>query len=357
MVAIPRAHSLTTEAIYQAYAASRGEAFDGMGISISILGSECDRHLWYDLRWASQPEVIDGLKAITFETGNIEEARLMKVDEVDERGKQYRASAVAGHVRGKTDGKVLNLPENPTKWHVAEAKSMKDEYWQKVKKLGVRAGYYDHFVQLNIYLELFGYEDGLYICRNKNTGEVYCEIIKVDHYDADRLLKRAERVVKSVNPPGKLHKDHNAKMAFKCKHLCKHLDVCHKNNFARVSCRTCLHATPEMIGDAAWSCARHGKPLTLAEQKNGCDDHLFIPALVPGEVIDSSDDGWVLYTLHDGRQWRDGRPDSLRYFHHADTCSVFAREGEPDDWPSDLEEIDAVQFAHLQAHYASPSED
>jgi hypothetical protein len=362
---------MTTEAIYQAYAASRGQAWDSMGISISILGAECDRQLWYDLRWASLPEVIDGLKAITFETGNIEEARLMnslrmigcEVDEVDHRGKQYRASAVAGHVRGKTDGKVRGLPEAPKPWHVAEAKSMKDEYWQKVKKLGVKAGYYEHYTQLNIYCHLFGYEDGLYICRNKNTGEIYTEIIKTDHFEAHRLLQRAERIIRAANPPQKLHKDPEAKMAFKCKYLCKHLEVCHKDAFSRISCRTCLHATPEFIGDAAWSCARHTKPLTLDEQKAGCEHHLFIPTLVPGEVVDSSDEEeWVLYTLHDGREWRDGRRKSLRYFHHPESGCVFAitaEEPDPREGGFDgalCEEIDAVEFATLQAHYASLSE-
>src|SRR4051812_12185258 len=136
MAEFPVLHNPTTAAIYEAYAKSRAQAWDSMGISISLLGEECERALWYAFRWASKPEVIDGLKAITFETGEIEETRLLnalrmigcEVDEVDGRGKQYRASAIAGHVRGKMDGKVLGLPEAPKTWHVVECKSMKDTY-------------------------------------------------------------------------------------------------------------------------------------------------------------------------------------------------------------------------------------
>ncbi len=106
------------------------------------------------------------------------------MDDVDHRGKQYRASAVAGHVRGKMDGKVLGLPEAPKTWHVVECKSMKDTYWEKVKKHGVREGYFAHWVQLNTYCHLFGFERGFYICRNKNTGEVYSERIHTDHVEA-----------------------------------------------------------------------------------------------------------------------------------------------------------------------------
>ncbi|UEM09285.1 hypothetical protein J4G43_031665 [Bradyrhizobium barranii subsp. barranii] len=91
MAPLPRPFSATTEAIYAAYAKSRSQAWDSLGISISLLGEECERALWYTFRWASKPEVIDGLKAITFETGEIEETRLLnalrmigcEVDEFD----------------------------------------------------------------------------------------------------------------------------------------------------------------------------------------------------------------------------------------------------------------------------------
>ena len=94
MAPLPRPYSATTEAIYAAYAKSRSQAWDSLGISISLLGEECERALWYTFRWASKPEVIDGLKAITFETGEIEETRLLnalrmigcEVDEFDARG-------------------------------------------------------------------------------------------------------------------------------------------------------------------------------------------------------------------------------------------------------------------------------
>jgi hypothetical protein len=366
MAPLPK-RDLTTEAIYEAYAKSR-KSFDSMGISISILGEECERALWYEFRWASPQEEITGLKAITFETGDIEETRLLnalkmigcEVDEVDHRGRQYRAGAVSGHVRGKMDGKVLGLPEAAKTWHVVECKSMGDKYFKEVVKLrSVRNGYYAHWVQLNTYCHLFGFERGLYICRNKNTGEVYSERIETDHVEAIRLLQRAERIIRAATPPPKLHQDPNHKMAFKCKYMCKHLTTCHdKMTWARISCRTCIHSTPEMFGDAAWSCARWNKPLSLAEQKAGCPAHLFIPSLVPGELIDASDEEeWVLYTLNDGRAWRDGSKPTLRYWHHPESGSLFTTMTDDPD-PREggggsclVEEISAVEFFRLTEHY------
>jgi hypothetical protein len=360
---------LTTQAIYEAYAKARGQAWDSMGISISLLGEECERALWYEFRWASPPEEITGLKGITFETGEIEETRLLnslrmigaEVEEFDSRGKQFRTSTIAGHVRGKMDGKVTGIPEAPLTTHVVECKSMGDKYFKEVQKLGVRKGYFAHWVQLNTYCHLFGFERGLYICRNKNTGEIYSERIHTDHVEAIRLIQRAERVIKSDKPMPKLHKDPNHKLAFKCKYMCKHLGICHEKQFARVSCRTCLHASPEFFGEAAWSCVRWNKPLSLSEQKEGCAAHLFVPQVVPGDVIDSNDEEeWVLYTLHDGREYRDGaKQKALRYWHHPESSSLFTTtpdEPDPREAGGDgalCEELTAEQFHEATEYYAN----
>ena len=83
--------------------------------------------------------------------------------------------------------------------------------------------------------------------------------------------------------------------------------MCWGEEMPRVHCRTCLHATPLLDGNAGWDCARHSKPLSLGEQDAGCPNHLFIPALVPGEQINCSDEEeWIEYRMADGAVWRDG---------------------------------------------------
>lgn len=315
MAPLPKPVSATQEAIYRAYAESRAAAYEGLGVSISNLGDECERAIWYGFRWTSKPEVVDGLKAITFETGNIEEGRLLnslrmigcEVVEADERGRQFRYSAAGGHIRGKSDGKVLGLPEAPKTWHKVECKSSKEKYWNIIVKKGVREGYFSHYVQLLIYCHLQGWDRGLYMCRNKNTGEIYVERIKVDHEEAIRLIARAEHIIRSAEPSPKLFEDPDAKLAWKCRSMCRHFSACHGGAFSRVSCRTCIHATPLFHGDAEWSCARWGKPLSAEEQRAGCPAHLFIPALVPGEMLDADEDAeTITYKLRDGSTWVDG---------------------------------------------------
>lgn len=315
MAPLPKPISATQEAIYAAYAASRARAYEGLGVSISNLGDECERSIWYGFRWTSKPEVVTGLKAITFETGEIEETRLLgalrmigcEVVEGDARGKQFRYSAAGGHIRGKCDGHVHGLPEAPATWHIVECKSAKEKYYNEIVKNGVKAGYFAHYVQLLIYCHLQGWDRGLYMCRNKNTGEVHVERIKVDHEEAIRLIARAERIIRGVEPPPKLFEDPDSKLAWKCRSMCRHFDVCHGGAFPRVSCRTCIHATPQFFGDAEWSCARWGKPLSADEQRVACPAHLFIPALVPGVVLEVDEDSETIsYQLRNGSTWVDG---------------------------------------------------
>ena len=42
---------------------------------------------------------------------------------------------------------------------------------------------------------------------------------------------------------------------------------------------------------------------TSAEQRAACERHLFIPDLVPGEVIDAGED-FVTYRMSDGTTWK-----------------------------------------------------
>lgn len=314
MVAIPQPINHTVDAIYKALAAGRASSYEGMGISISQLGEECDRSLWYTFRWAAKQEEITGLKAITFETGDIEEQRLLnalrligcEVVDVDDKGKQFRFTAAHGHVRGKSDAKVQGVPEAPAAWHLAECKSMQEKYFKQVVKKGVKDAYYTHWVQCNIYAYLAGIDRCLYIVRNKNTGEIYTERWATDNDAAIKIIARAERIINAAEPPVRLHEDPMAKTAFRCGY-CRFKAQCHEKAFARVHCRTCIHATPEKHGDATWSCARWAKPLNLDEQRQGCPAHLYIPALVPGELTDSNEtEEWIEYRLANGAAWRDG---------------------------------------------------
>jgi hypothetical protein len=62
-----------------------------------------------------------------------------------------------------------------------------------------------------------------------------------------------------------------------------------------------------MDGNAGWNCDRWSKPLSLNEQDAGCPTQLFIPALVPGELLDVDEENETIkYRLANGEIWTDG---------------------------------------------------
>lgn len=310
MPPLPKPTASTVRAIYAAYEA-RNEQRDGKTIPVSQLAEECDRKLWYDFRWVSPHENIQGRTLRIFETGNLEEERWVEnlrmigceVVDKDDRGNQVRVEACGGHVGGYLDAEILGLPEAPKTWHVGEIKSHNAKSFAALLKDGVRIAKPLHYGQIQTYMHQRGRERGIYLAVCKDTDELYAERMEIDTPYALRLLARAQTIIDASEPPAKLHEDPAHKMAFACG-WCKHAPVCHDAAWPRANCRTCLHSSAEPGG---WTCARWSKPLSLAEQAEGCPAHLYVPALVPGELQDVDEDAETIrYVLKDGKEWIDG---------------------------------------------------
>lgn len=313
MVALPVLQASTVTGIYAGWERDRKE-FDTIGISISALGSDCDRAIWYDFRWGSAPEVMTGQKLRRFETGNIEETRLLNdlrriskdvevIDVNPETGRQFKVYSVGGHVRGKLDGLVTGIPEAPKTQHVVEAKSHNDKSYKELVKKGLKVAKPGHYRQCLYYLGETGLTRCLYLAVNKNTDEVYSERVEFDPVAFMVLKARLERIIESARAPSRIAED---PAKWPCI-MCKHKDVCFSDKFGRNHCRTCISSTPVVVegsNDATWTCNRHGKTLTVDEQRAGCGSHLYIPDVVPGEQQDAGDD-FVAYIMRDGSEWRD----------------------------------------------------
>lgn len=303
--------SPTVLAIYRAYEEANAQ-WDSLGISVGEIGNPCDRALYYNLRWASAPEAVEGRKVSIFRTGDMWEERMvadLEAAGVEVTGQQDRIRLVHGHVRGKRDGAALGVLEAPKTEHLAEFKSSNAKGFAKIKKDGVRKAKPLHFAQLQLGCHAFGLSRWLYYVTCKDNDERYIERGEYDHAYCARLLARAERIIFNDEPPARLHEDPTAKMAFECG-WCRHRAVCHEGAMPRVTCRSCLHSSPERHGDGAWSCARFTKPLGLDEQREACPLHRWIPALIDGEQFDyDAGEELIYYKLRDGSVYVDGASD------------------------------------------------
>lgn len=285
MAPIPRITPSTQRAVQDALE-SQGDDWESVGVPAGDIGVECDRAIWLSFRRASVPEVITWRKRRIFERGNIEEERLLdllRMVGVTVWGEQDRVRAVGGHLRGKIDGRALGLLEAPKTEHVVECKSAKDEYFKKVKKHGVKIGMPKHYATFQFYMHGLGIDRVYYMMSNKNDEDMHFERVPYDADFAIRSVARIERIINMPETPTQLcSKRDDFRGQF-----CRQAAVCWGEVMPRAHCRTCIHSTPLMDGNAGWDCSRWSKPLSLAEQDAGCPAMLYIPAMLVGyEQID-----------------------------------------------------------------------
>jgi len=286
----------------------------------SVIGEECDRSIWYGFRWAYPPEVFTAAKLRIFRAGHRLEEEMVDdlkrafntVDDPDAvrdrnpaTGGQWEVTSIGGHFVGKFDGIIRGLPEAPKTEHLLECKSHKRSSYNKLEK-GVMLGAPKHYAQMQAYMIDWGLQRAFYVAECKDDSERFTERVRLDADFAMNLKSKAERIIRAETPPPKAWQSPEEKGAFPCG-WCKAKELCHNGGQPERNCRTCLHVTPEMHGEAVWSCARHKKNLDTTEQRAGCPNHLYNPALVPGEIVQANqEEEWVEYRLHTGQTWRDG---------------------------------------------------
>jgi len=310
MVALPEASTPTLSAIYEAYESEhRGDFRDHLGAS--LIGKPCERALWYDFRWVTLLQ-FPGRILRLFETGQMEEARLVRnlratgatVLEVDpETGRQWRIEAYGGHFGGSLDAVAVGLREAPTTWHVVEFKTHSAKSFRDLAGKGVAVSKPRHWAQMQIYMHLTDLSRALYVAVCKDTDALYVERVRADRGVAIGLLDKARRVIEAKRPPSRISQDQNS---YECR-FCEHRPVCHEGAAAELNCRTCLHSTPV---EGGWHCARFDHGIDGGAQRTGCSKHLFIPGLVPGEVMDAGDDH-VVYRMANGEHWVTDARDSV----------------------------------------------
>jgi hypothetical protein len=152
-----------------------------------------------------------------------------------------------------------------------------------------------------MYLHAEGASRGLYLATNKNTDELVIERIERDAAFGLAVEARMGRIIESPSAPARLN---DSATVYPCQ-FCKSKSQCHENAWARLNCRTCIHSSP--VDGLKWRCEKHAIELAWNEQQAGCEDHRFIPDLVPGEQVDVIDGELIVYRLADGSEWIDGR--------------------------------------------------
>jgi len=281
-------------------------------LGMSAIGNPCERALWYGFRWAAQIE-FDATTLKRFADGHASEAvavaRLkatpgLEVHDLDESGEQFGFKDLGGHFSGHMDGVALGLIQSPKTWHVLEIKA--SEKWQDLDKAKKKVGEKNalaewnatYYAQAVLYMDYAGIDRHYLVCVSPGVRRWTAVRTNADPAFAMMLKDKAARIIFSDRAPNRI----GGADSFACR-WCDWRGLCHEGAKAERNCRTCLAA--EVCPDGEWKCTRFGHNLSRTDQDAGCQDHRYLPDLVPGEQIDARN-GVIVYRMQDGSEWIDG---------------------------------------------------
>ena len=303
MADISEAVDPVVAAIYEYYEKKYGSELARPYLGASSVGKPCSRALWYGFRWAAK-EKFSGRLLRLFQTGHLAEPRFVEdlrgigatvYDVNPSTGNQYNFVDVSGHFRGNADGMAQFIPTGGKKWHLCEFKTHGSKSFATLKKDGVKKAKPEHWIQMNTYMGWSNIDRALYLAVNKDTDELHSERLEFDPVEFERTRSKAASIIFAEQPPAKISDDPK----FYICNMCTFSGVCHGHQVPAVSCRTCVHATPEREGDGRWSCAKHGPEIPVEFQRKGCGDHLPLPFLLTyAEPVDAGD-GWIGFVRKD----------------------------------------------------------
>lgn len=267
------------EKIYSLYEERNKKNLPRDYLGASSLGEDCERSVWLKYRWFDKEEQSGRILRL-LETGDLSEQRLIdnlkdigiEVRAIDpETHTQYKAAALEGHLSGSVDGIATIDGED----YILEFKTHNDRSFKELTKKGVEQAKRQHFVQVQIYMGLFKISKALYLAVNKNTDELYEEIIEFipEYYVA--LLNKAQRLIDSEIPPMQIAD--NPEESFSCK-FCSMKEVCTNKKPPVKSCRTCVFAKPtprvyrweNILSEPRWECTKLSSFISTEQQLKGC---------------------------------------------------------------------------------------
>jgi CRISPR/Cas system-associated exonuclease Cas4 (RecB family) len=131
-------------------------------------------------------------------------------------GRQFGFSIAGGRIRGHIDGVIIGGPEVGLSWPALfEHKALNQKSWTDLVKRGLRQSKPIYFAQCQLYMAYMELEVALVTVMNKNTQELYHEIVEFEPAEAQRLSDKAVDILRAIEagelpPPVAGTPDHHA---------------------------------------------------------------------------------------------------------------------------------------------------
>jgi hypothetical protein len=274
-------------------------------LGASIAGKQCARAIWYQWRHAYTKKH-EGRLLRLFKTGHLSEDRIIaelrqagyEVKDRDENGKQFAFSDLGGHFAGSCDGMIKIGDE----WHLLEVKTHNQKSFDDLVKNGVKQSKPQHAGQMFIYMHYFKLSKALYVAENKNTSEIYTEVVEANESGTMALIESIKGIISDESKiPERIS---NNPTWYECK-MCDFYDICQGDTFPNAGCRTCGFVTVADGGN--WHCEKHKANVPFEYQGQGCGNHIYIPPIISKwKPIEMKDDT-VTYSNDKGETLVNGK--------------------------------------------------
>jgi hypothetical protein len=275
------------------------------------LGHDCERHIWSQFRCVTKPKSPPGRILRLFGRGHTEEYKMVEnlkaigfnVLDVDENtGKQWAVPFLEnGHGFGYTDGVLSDSKGRLEGWLLLEVKSHSERSFKDLQKRGVEVAHRKHYAQMQLYMKMQQLPKALYAAMCKNDESTYFEVIVFNDSYAERLLEKGIRLTSTDVAP---HRISLKADSMHCR-FCSDAPTCHGSEPAQRNCRTCIAVSVESEG--RWKCTRENTFLTYDEQMRGCSSQRYLPSLINGKQVSTSE-AQIVYELVNGQAYIDRGP-------------------------------------------------
>ena len=240
----PNFHEQVTSSIDLALNAESAQQAPRRYLGASRLGVACERALQYE--YAGAPvdpgKGFSGRILRVFEVGHLLEDLAVRwlrlagfeLQNQQDNGGQFGFSVANGCLQGHVDGVITAAPTElglsfPM---LFECKTMADKHWKACVKSGLTVTKPIYAAQIAIYqaymesvIDGISRNPALLIAINKNTQEIYAELIPFDATLAQRMSDRGARVITATEAGDLLPRSFTDSTHFECK-FCQWADRC-----------------------------------------------------------------------------------------------------------------------------------
>ena len=233
----PKFHEQVSMLLDAALQAERSQQARRRYLGASRLGLPCERALQYEYVDAPVDDgaELPGRTLRIFEVGHVMEdlaIRWLRLAGFDlytrkQDGEQFGFSVAGGRIQGHIDGVIAGAPADldlsfPMLW---ECKTMNDKHWRDTTKKGVTVTKPIYAAQMAIYqaymepsIPGIASQPALFTAINKDTQELWLELVPFDAALAQRMSDRAVKVIQATEAGELLPRVASEPSFYECKY-------------------------------------------------------------------------------------------------------------------------------------------